>query len=420
MYRKTTLPNGVRILTEQMPSVRSASLGIWADVGSAAERSEQRGISHLVEHMLFKGTERRTARAIAEAMDGVGGNLNAFTDKESTCYYAKVIDRHVPLAVDVLTDMFLHSVFDPDEISKEQKVVLEEIRMYDDSPDEMIHDLFIRTMWSGSNLGEPTIGYAETVSAITREDLNHHLRARYAPNTVMVAAAGAIEHEPLVEMLAKAFADFSGSIEAPVPERPRPTPQPLFKTKDTEQAYVVLGSRGLSVRDDRRFTLSVLDTILGGGMSSRLFQEVREKRGLAYSIYSFQQGYRAAGLFGVSAGTAPENVQECVDVIVGEFQKLARKGVDAAELTLAKEHIKGSLTLSLESTSSRMIRLGRSEFNLGRNVTTEELEAAVDAVQAEEVRALARELFAPENLGLCVLGPVDESTIRWQRSAAVA
>ncbi len=420
MYRKTTLPNGVRILTERMPSVRSASLGIWADVGSAAERSEQRGISHLVEHMLFKGTERRSARAIAETMDGVGGNLNAFTDKESTCYYAKVIDRHVPLAVDVLTDMFLHSAFDPGEIAKEQKVVLEEIRMYDDSPDEMIHDLFIRTMWSGSNLGEPTIGYAETVSALTREDLSGHLRTRYAPNTVVVAAAGAIEHEPLVEMLAKAFGDFAGHTDPPAPERPRPTPQPLFKTKDTEQAYVVLGSRGLSVRDERRFALSVLDTILGGGMSSRLFQEVREKRGLAYSIYSFQQGYRAAGLFGVSAGTAPDSVQECVDVIVDELQKLAQKGVGSAELTLAKEHIKGSLTLSLESTSSRMIRLGRSEFNLGRNLTTEEIEAAVDAVQAEEVRALARELFAPENLGLCVLGPVDESTIRWQRSAAVA
>lgn len=420
MYRKTTLPNGVRILTERMPSVRSASLGIWADVGSAAERSEQRGISHLVEHMLFKGTERRSARAIAETMDGVGGNLNAFTDKESTCYYAKVIDRHVPLAVDVLTDMFLHSAFDPGEIAKEQKVVLEEIRMYDDSPDEMIHDLFIRTMWSGSNLGEPTIGYAETVSALTREDLSGHLRTRYAPNTVVVAAAGAIEHEPLVEMLAKAFGDFAGHTDPPTPERPRPTPQPLFKTKDTEQAYVVLGSRGLSVRDERRFALSVLDTILGGGMSSRLFQEVREKRGLAYSIYSFQQGYRAAGLFGVSAGTAPDSVQECVDVIVDELQKLAQKGVGSAELTLAKEHIKGSLTLSLESTSSRMIRLGRSEFNLGRNLTTEEIEAAVDAVQAEEVRALARELFAPENLGLCVLGPVDESTIRWQRSAAVA
>ena len=420
MYRKTTLPNGVRILTEQMPSVRSASLGIWADVGSAAERSEQRGISHLVEHMLFKGTQRRSARAIAETMDGVGGNLNAFTDKESTCYYAKVIDRHVPLAIDVLSDMFLHSAFDPGEIAKEQKVVLEEIRMYDDSPDEMIHDLFIRTMWSGSNLGEPTIGYAETVSALSRDDLTAHVRSRYAPNTVVVAAAGAIEHDALVELLESAFADFTGRTEPPLPDRPLPTPGSLFKVKDTEQAYVVLGSRGLSVRDDRRFTLSVLDTILGGGMSSRLFQEVREKRGLAYSIYSFQQGYRAAGLFGISAGTAPENVQECVDVIVDELQKLASKGVDAAELTLAKEHIKGSLTLSLESTSSRMIRLGRSEFNLGRDVTTEELEAAVDAVQASDVRTLARELFAPENLGLCVLGPVDESTIRWQRSAAVA
>jgi predicted Zn-dependent peptidase len=420
LYRKTTLPNGVRILTESMPSVRSASLGIWADVGSAAERSEQRGISHLVEHMLFKGTERRTARAIAETMDGVGGNLNAFTDKESTCYYAKVIDRHVPLAVDVLTDMFLHSTFDPIEIAKEQKVVLEEIRMYDDSPDEMIHDLFIRTMWTGSNLGEPTIGYAETVSALTRDDLNAHLRTRYAPNTVVVAAAGAIEHEPFVELLASAFANFSGKADSPQPERPRPTPQPLFKQKDTEQAYVVLGSRGLSVRDERRFALSVLDTILGGGMSSRLFQEVREKRGLAYSIYSFQQGYRAAGLFGISAGTAPENVQECVDVILDELHKLAQHGVEPGELTLAKEHIKGSLTLSLESTSSRMIRLGRSEFNLGRQLTTEEIEAAVDAVQPEEIQALARDLFAPQNLGLCVLGPIDESTIRWQRSAAVA
>ncbi|HMD02854.1 MAG TPA: pitrilysin family protein [Candidatus Baltobacteraceae bacterium] len=420
MYRKTTLPNGVRVISETMPAVRSASLGIWADIGSAAEKPEQRGISHLVEHMLFKGTTQRSARQIAETMDGVGGNLNAFTDKESTCYYAKVIDRHVPLAVDVLSDMFLHSTFEPAEIGKEQKVVLEEIRMYDDSPDEMIHDLFIGTMWSGSNLGDPTIGYAETVSRLQREDLVRHMQQRYAPNTVVVAAAGSLDHERLVEHLERSLAGFSGFVEPPLPERPRTTPATLFKKKDTEQAYVVLGSRGLSVRDERRYALSVLDTILGGGMSSRLFQEVREKRGLAYSIYSFQQGYRDAGLFGVSAGTAPENVQECVDVIVDELQTLAQHGIDQSELTLAKEHIKGSLTLSLESTSSRMIRLGRSEFNLGRNLTTEEIESKVDAVLAEQVQALARELFAPGNLGLCVLGPIDESTIRWQRSAAVA
>ena len=420
MYKKTTLPNGVRVITETMPAVRSASIGIWADVGAAAERREQRGISHLVEHMLFKGTERRTAHAIAEAMDGVGGNLNAFTDKETTCYYAKVIDHHVPLAIDVLSDMFLHSVFDPAELRKEQKVVLEEIKMYDDSPDEMIHDLFIRTMWSGSDLGAPTIGYRETVEALTRDDLREHMRQRYAPNTVVVAAAGNVVHERVVELIAEAFDGFAGRCEPPVPEHPALTPSVKFKQKDTEQAYVVLGTRGLSLRDERRYALSVLDTVFGGGMSSRLFQEVREKRGLAYSVYSFQQGYREAGLFAVSAGTSPANVQECVDVITAELERAAAHGITEAELSLAKEHIKGSLTLSLESTSSRMIRLGRGEFTHGYQLTPEELEAKVDAVTSELVLSLARELLAPENLGLCVLGPVDEDAIAWRPSAAVA
>jgi predicted Zn-dependent peptidase len=418
MYRKSTLANGVRVITESMPHVRSASLGIWADVGSAAEPPPKRGISHLVEHMLFKGTERRSAREIAETMDGVGGNLNAFTDKEATCYYAKVIDHHVPLAIDVLADMFLHSTFAPAELAKEQKVVLEEIRMYDDSPDEMIHDLFTSAMWRGSNLGEPTIGYAETVSALTSDDLRAHLRARYAPNTVVFAAAGNVDHDTTVALVEAALAGFGGTCIAPVPERPTLTPATLAKVKDTEQAYVVLGTRGLSVRDERRYALSVLDTILGGGMSSRLFQEVREKRGLAYSVYSFQQGYRDAGLFGVSAGTAPESVQECVDVIVAELARMAEDGPADSEVELAKEHIKGSLTLSLESSSSRMIRLGRNEFNFERQLRIEEIEAEVDAVTSESVWGLATELLRPESLGLCVLGPVGESEIRWRRNAA--
>lgn len=403
-----------------MPAVRSATLGIWADVGSAAESRERRGVSHLVEHMLFKGTERRNARAIAEAMDGVGGNLNAFTDKETTCYYAKVIDHHVPLAIDVLADMFLHSTFDPKELAKEQKVVLEEIKMYDDAPDEMIHDLFIRTMWSGSDLGEPTIGYADTVSALTRDDLREHMQVRYAPNAIVVAAAGNVVHERILELIGEAFDGFVGQCDSPVPDQPGLTASTVFKHKDTEQAYVVLGTRGLSLRDERRYTLSVLDTILGGGMSSRLFQEVREKRGLVYSIYTYQQAYREAGLFAASAGTSPKNVQECVDVISDELRRAASEGVTEAELSLAKEHIKGSLTLSLESTSSRMIRLGRGEFTHGYQLTTEEIEAKIDAVSGEEIRSLARELFAPQNLGLCVLGPVDESAIDWQRDAAVA
>lgn len=403
-----------------MPHVRSVSLGIWADVGSALERNEQRGISHLIEHMLFKGTQRRNAREIAEAMDRVGGQMNAFTDKEVTCYYARVIDTHVPLAIDVLADLFLCSKFDPDELAKEQKVVLEEIRMYDDAPDEMIHDLFTRTMWTGSNLGEPTIGYAETVRSFTRDALREHMRARYAPNTVVIAAAGNVTHEAIVAAFADAFAQFEGRCDPPVPEAPQATPQRLVKTKDTEQAYVVLGAAGLAVRDERRYALSVLDTILGGGMSSRLFQEVREKRGLAYSVYSFQQGYRGAGLFGVSAGTSPASVAECIDVIVAELHGVAQHGVGDDEVRLAKEHIKGSLTLSLESTSSRMMRLGRSEFTFGRYVTTEEIERSVDAVTKEQVDALARDLLAPERLGLCVLGPVEDAAITWRPGAAGA
>ena len=418
MYRKTALDNGVRIITETMPHVRSASIGIWADVGSAVERAEERGISHLVEHMLFKGTQRRSARAIAEEMDGVGGNLNAFTDKETTCYYAKVIDHHVPLAVDVLSDMFLHSTFDTTELEKEQRVILEEIKMYDDSPDELIHDLFIQTMWSDSSLGAPTIGFADTVTALTRELLREHMRRRYAPNSVVVAAAGHIKHAEIVELFGKAFADFKGACTLPIPENPRTTPSTLFRQKDSEQAYVVLGTHGLSVCDERRYVLSVLDTILGGGMSSRLFQEIREKRGLVYTVYSFQAAYRGAGLFAVYAGTSPGNVPECVRVVRDQFAKLRDTRVADDELRLAKEHIKGNLTLSLESTSSRMIRLGRSEFSIGRNLTTEEIENRIDAVTSEEIQTLANDLLSENQLGLCVLGPVDEAQLEWNRSAA--
>jgi predicted Zn-dependent peptidase len=417
MYRKTVLPNGVRVITEQMPAVRSASLGIWADVGSAAERHERRGISHLVEHMLFKGTQKRSARQIAETMDGVGGDLNAFTDKETTCYYARVIDRHVPLAMDVLSDMFLNSTFDAGELAKEQKVVLEEIKMYEDSPDELIHDLFIQTMWSGSNLGDPTIGFADTVIKLTPDDLRAHMAAHYAPNSVVVAAAGNVEHEAFVELASRCFEEYKGACDLPIPGRPSATPGMLLRHKDSEQAYVVLGTRGLAVTDERRYALSVLDTLLGGGMSSRLFQEIREKRGLVYTIYTFQAGYRGAGLFGVYCGTSPESVQACIDVVGEQFDLLANQSIDDAELQLAKEHLKGGLTLALESSSSRMIRLGRNEFAFGRQITPEEIEVQIDAVAAADVRALAQDLLTAENRGLCVLGPVESASLGNQPAA---
>jgi predicted Zn-dependent peptidase len=418
MYGKTVLPSGLRILTEQMPAVRSASVGIWADVGSAVENREHRGISHLVEHMLFKGTQRRSARQIAETMDGVGGNLNAFTDKENTCYYAKVIDRHVPLALDVLADMFLHSSFDAQELAKEQNVILEEIGMYEDSPDDLIHDIFLQTMWRGSSLGDPTIGFADSIVRVTPDDLRAHMRLHYAPNSVVVAAAGNIEHERFVELVCERFAGFKGSCLLPQPERPAVTPATNIRHKESEQAYVVVGTPGIDVCDERRYTLSLLDTVLGGGMSSRLFQEIREQRGLVYSVYSFQAAYRAGGLFGVYAATSPQNVQDCIDVIVEQFATARNAPIGEDEFRLAKEHIKGNLTLSLESTSARMIRLGRNEFALGRQVTPEEMERRVDAVTAAEVQELARELLAEENLGLCIIGPVDESSITWSSHAA--
>lgn len=418
LYRKSILPNGVRVVTEHIPSVRSVAIGIWADVGSASERAEQRGISHLIEHMLFKGTARRSAREIAETMDRVGGNLNAFTDKESTCYYARVIDRHLPLAIDVLCDMFLHSRFDPEDLRREQGVVLEEIKMYDDSPDEVIHDQFVRLMWAGSNLGDPVIGFPHTVTSLQPEDLRAHMRERYTPKTVVVTVAGNLDHDDVVAKFERTLSGLEGEGTAPVPERPRLSPSSLIVTRDVEQVYLIAGTRGLSAPDDDRYALSVIDTAIGGGMSSRLFQDIREERGLAYSVSSFQVAYRDAGLFAVSAGTSVEHAQETIELIRSAFADTFERGLGDAEITLAQEHLKGSLTLALESISGRMMRLGRNELTFGRQIDEDELEAKIDAVTPEDVRRLSRAIFAPDSWGLCVLGPVDENDIDW--AAAVA
>lgn len=418
MIRTTTLPNGLLVLTESMSHVRSATIGVWADVGSSFEPAERRGISHLLEHMVFKGTPRRSARQIAEEMDAVGGELNAMTDKELTCFFAHVVDRRLPLAVDVLADMLQFARFDADDLAREQQVVLEEIKMYDDSPGEVVHDRFTRTLWHGANLGDPTIGFASTVSAITRDDLLGWRASRYAPSTVFVTAAGNLDHDTVVRMVGEAFASFAGDAPKPVPERPRFTPALDVTVDETEQAYVLLGMPGLGLRDERRYALSVLDTLLGGGMSSRLFQSVREERALAYEISTFQQGYRDAGLFGVSAGCTPERVQECVDVVSDELDRLLHDGVTADEVERTREHLKGNLTLALESTFNRMSRLARNHVVHGRQISTEEVEAAFDAVTPADVDALARELLAPTQRGLCVLGPDGVRSVRLPGAAA--
>ncbi len=418
MIRTTTLPSGLRVLTETMAHVRSATIGVWCDVGSAVEPAERRGISHLLEHMVFQGTTRRSARAIAEQMDAVGGELNAMTDKETTCFYAHVVDRHLPLAVDVLGDMLQHALFAPADLRKEKQVVLEEIKMYDDDPGDVVNERFARTLWRGANLGDPTIGYAHTVAAIERDDLLAWRAARYTPSTVFVTAAGNVEHDEVVRLVGAAFASFAGRAVPPVPERPRFAPAVDVVVDDTEQAYVLVGAPGLAMRDERRYVLSVLDTLLGGGMSSRLFQSVREERGLAYEISTFQQGYREAGLFGISAGCSPERAQECIDVVADELDRLLHDGVRADEVVRAREHLKGNLTLALESTFNRMSRLARNELVHGRQIATEEIEAAFDAVDPAAVDALARELLAPAQRGLCVLGPAEVRALRLPGAAA--
>ncbi|MBC5823502.1 MAG: insulinase family protein [Candidatus Eremiobacteraeota bacterium] len=406
-YRKTVLSNGIRVLTERMPQVRSAAIGLWVGVGSAHEAPSLRGISHCIEHMLFKGTATRSARDIAELMDSIGGHLNAFTDKESTCYHARIVDAHVPLALEVLADMFVHSLFDPAELHKEQQVILEEIRMYDDSPDEVSQDLFLKSVWQGSSLGEPTIGYAETVSAVTRDAITAYMQQQYRPSSVVLSAVGNVDHEPFVAAVeARLGAMTPGT---PPPDAPEPifVPASIVKQKDCEQVYVLVGAEGVSARDDRRYTMAVLDAILGGGMASRLFQEIREKRGLAYSIYSTHNIYRSGGLFTVAASTRAKNAQEVVRLIRDELQRAATLGVESGELSRAKEHLKGSLLLSLESTSTRMLRLGRSELNLGRHVPIAEITASIDAVTKKEVDAAARRAFDADRLALTVVGPVD-------------
>jgi predicted Zn-dependent peptidase len=407
-YQKSTLPNGIRVVTERIAHVRSVSLGLWVSIGSAHEDGPQRGISHVIEHMLFKGTPKRSARAIAELMDSIGGNLNAFTDKEATCYHARVVDVHAPLALEVLSDMFLHSLFDPAELAKEKQVILEEIRMYDDSPDDINQDLFLRSVWSGSPLGEPIIGYAETVSSITPELIRSYIANRYTPASVIVTAAGNVEHEAFAADVARLLGGMPSGAAVADAAAPHFHPVRVIRRKDSEQAYLMLGVEGTSSSDDRRYPLSVLDAILGGGMASRLFQEIREKRGLVYSVYSMHNAYRPGGTFAVSAATRPQNAAEVIALVRAELASLASTGVTADEIARAKEHLKGGLLLALESTNTRMMRLGRSELNVGRHISATEVAARIEAVTKAEIDALAAAMFGDAGTALTVVGPVDE------------
>ena len=409
-YERSDLPGGLRVLTERMPGVRSVAFGIWVGVGSRHETPRLSGASHYLEHLLFKGTRRRTAQQIAEAMDAVGGESNAFTAKEYTCFYARTVDRDLPLAVDILVDMLRGSLLTAADVDAERTVILEEIGMHADAPDDAVHDLFAEVLLGDHPLGRPVLGTVESITAMRRDAIARYWRRHYVPGNLVVAAAGSLHHGEVVDLVAKAM----GETEAAPPHGPRPERRPprlhrgvVVQPKPTEQAHVVLGGRGLSRSDPRRFALGVLNLAFGGGVSSRLFQEVRERRGLVYSIYSYAAQYRETGSFSVYAGAAPSRIHEVLRIVRDELDRVIADGLTEEELERGKGHLKGSLVLGMEDSSGRMTRLGKSELTSGEILSLDEVVRRVDAVSDADVRAVAADVLGAGPRALAVIGPFD-------------
>jgi predicted Zn-dependent peptidase len=410
--RRTELPGGLRVITERMSTVRSVAIGIWVGVGSRDESPLTGGCSHYLEHLLFKGTPTRDALTISAAVEAVGGDLNAFTDKEYTCYHARVLDRDLPLAVDVLCDMVNNSLVTADDVEAERGVILEEIAMHDDDPGDAVHDVFSAALLGESVLGRPVLGTIESIEGLSRATIDDYYRTRYAPPTMVVAMAGHLDHDVALELVRTAFADRLGGPGRPAAPRTGvydfpPPGGVVVRSRPTEQANVVLGSVGLSRTDPRRFALGLLSSTLGGGMSSRLFQEIREKRGLAYSVYSFTSQFADAGLFGVYAGCTPRRVDEVLAICREQLASVAADGITAEELERAKGLSHGSLLLNLEDTGSRMSRLGRHELVYADPLPVAEVLRRVDAVTLDDVREVAADIAA-RPLALGVIGPFDD------------
>jgi predicted Zn-dependent peptidase len=414
--RRTVLPSGLRIITESIPTARSASIGVWVSIGSRDETPAMSGASHFLEHLLFKGTHKRTALDISSEIEAVGGETNAFTTKEYTCYYARVLDADLPLAVDVLCDAVADSVINPADVETERGVILEEIAMHDDEPGDEVHDVFTEAIFGDHPLGRLISGTEETISPMTRSQINGFYRRRYTPSRIVVGAAGNLDHAQVVRLVRKALAGtpLDGAPAAPAPHRaPRPKVRTLpahtvVRNRDSEQAHVILGCPGIGRQDERRFALGVLNNVLGGGMSSRLFQEIREKRGLAYSVYSYGSQYADAGVFAVYAGCAPGKLDEVLALTRAELAAVAADGITAGELARGKGMVKGSYVLGLEDTGSRMSRLAKSELLYSDLMGVDELLARVDAVTLDEVNTLAAQLLV-QPMTLAVVGPFDES-----------
>jgi predicted Zn-dependent peptidase len=405
MVVRDVLDNGLRLITETMPHVRSVTIGVWLMRGSRHESDARSGIAHFVEHMLFKGTDTRSAEDIAQAIDSIGGQLDAFTAKEYASYYIKVLDEHLPLAVDVLADIVLRPAFPRDEIEREKKVILEEIKMVEDTPDDLVHEIFTQHFWEGHPLGRPILGSKETVEALNADVLHQYFGGAYVASNMIVAAAGNVEHQRVRELLEKAFGAIARDGEHVNGGPPRVVPQVIARTKELEQSHVCLGTDSYAQRHDDRYVSYILNTVLGGSMSSRLFQNVREKRGLAYSVFSGLSAYGDAGNLTIYAGCASEAVEEVVDLCVAELRTLKQAPIPDAELRRAKDHLKGSLMLSLENTASRMSHLARQEIYFGRHFSLDETLSGVERVMVEDVQRVAGDLFTNGALAATVLGP---------------
>jgi predicted Zn-dependent peptidase len=408
----TTLSSGVRVITETMPHVRSVSVGVWINSGSRYETPELNGISHFIEHMLFKGTTSRSAEAIARSVDSIGGNLDAFTAKELVCFNTKVLDEHLSQAFDVLADLVLHPSFAEEDIEKEKGVILEEIKMEADSPDYLVHEIFSSNFWKDHSLGKPILGTRETVRRFDSPTVRRYYESVYSPSNLIVTAAGNLTHDRMVTLVRQYFSDLpSGPALLPGDLPSTHARIALRNKKALEQVHLCLGVPSYPLPHQQRFACYILNTLLGGGMSSRLFQNIRERQGLAYAVFSELNPYRDTGCLSIYAGTSIESARKVVESILIEFRELKHHAVTAEELRRAKDHLKGSLMLSLESTSSRMSNLARQEMYFGRFFTLDELVDSIECVEASDVQRIAQTFFDPKQIALTVLGHLDSFRI---------
>ncbi|MFP5277847.1 MAG: M16 family metallopeptidase [Acidobacteriota bacterium] len=406
--RRTVLPNGLIVLTERMEHLRSVAMGVWIKSGSRCEPAETNGISHFVEHMVFKGTKSRTAQSIAREMDAIGGNLDAFTSKETICFNVKSLADHVPIALDVLTDLVLNPVFAPPEIERERGVILEEIKIDEDNPDVLVHELFTQNFWKGHPLGKPILGTTETVGRLNQDQLQQYHSDRFHGGNIIFSAAGNLDHDQFTAAVAEKFSSLSGGATPVELSAPQPSARILLRNKKSlEQVQICMGVPAPPITDQNRYATLILNTVLGGGMSSRLFQTIREERGMAYSVYSDLSPYRDTGTLCVYAGTSAGKVLEVVNLVVTEFRKLKEEPLSDEELTRAKDQVRGNILLGLESSSSRMANLARQEMYFQQFFTVDEIISRIGDVTAAQVQAMAQRLFNPERIAITLLGRLD-------------